>query len=161
LNSRSASSAEIPDAAIRHAYERLVWSSSWPDRITSFARRRSVTDCIASMPFITKLMITCLQLEPDQPRIVGTAGVNSNRKRHLNGCPISRCTKAVASLTTSLMSSGTFSMSVLFASARTRPDHLARPNAVVDDPIPPSGALLPGREFRDRASADRPRRWRR
>ena len=40
-------------------------------------------------------------------------------------------------------------------------DHVARPDAVVDDPFHRAPRSRPGRQFRGRASAGRPRRWRR
>ena len=70
------------------------------------------------MPFITRLMITCCSWTRS-PRIMGRAGASSVRN-DTRWLVSSRCTSAMTSLTTSLMSSGTFSMSVLFASARTR-----------------------------------------
>src|SRR5258708_6406883 len=57
LNSRFAISAEIPTPqSVTLTCTRRF--SSWPDRITS-SRCRSVIGCMASIPFITRLMITC------------------------------------------------------------------------------------------------------
>src|ERR1700682_533302 len=71
LNSRSASSAAIPTPqSATLTSTRCV--SSWRDRITS-SRGRSVTDCIASLPFITKLIITCCNWTRSA-RIMGRAG---------------------------------------------------------------------------------------
>src|SRR6266851_3606999 len=116
LNIRSAFSAEIPTPQ-SVTLTSTCCVPSWRDRITS-SRGRSVTDCMASMPFITKLIITCCNWTRSA-RVMGRVGANSirNDTRWLNN---SRCTSAMISLTTSLTSSGTFSMSVLFASARTR-----------------------------------------
>jgi hypothetical protein len=61
VNSRSASSAEIPTPQSVTLTSACSFSSR-SDRITS-SRGRSVTDCIASMPFITRLIIM-LQLDP-------------------------------------------------------------------------------------------------
>src|ERR1700692_3297226 len=57
LNSRSAFSADIPTPQSVTLASTCCFSS-WRDRITS-SRGRSVTDCMASMPFITRLMMTC------------------------------------------------------------------------------------------------------
>src|SRR6266481_3085515 len=74
LNSRSAFSAEIPTPeSVTLTRTRCV--SSWCDRITS-SRGRSVTDCIASMPFITRLIITCCSWTRS-PRIMGGVSANS------------------------------------------------------------------------------------
>src|SRR5467141_3170409 len=70
LNSRSAFSAEIPTPeSVTVTSTRSV--SSCCDRITR-SRGRSVIDCIASMPFITRLMITCCSWTRS-PRIMGRA----------------------------------------------------------------------------------------
>ena len=116
LNSRSAFSAEIPTPQ-SVTLTSTCRVSSWRDWISS-SRGRSVTDCIASIPFIAKLIITCCSWTRS-PRIMGRAGASSvrNDTRWLNS---SCCTSVMVSLATSLISSGTFSMSDLFASERTR-----------------------------------------
>ena len=77
-----------------------------------------MTGSIASIPFITRLIITCCSWTRS-PRIMGRVGANSLRNDTL-WLLSSRCTSVMTSLTTLLRSSDTFSMSVFFASARTR-----------------------------------------
>src|ERR1700686_1625697 len=76
LNSRSAFSPEIPTPQ-SVTLTSTCCVSSWRDRITS-SRSRSVTGCMASMPFITRLIITCCSWTRS-PRIMGRAGANSVR----------------------------------------------------------------------------------
>src|ERR1700693_4047789 len=78
LKSRSAFSAEMPTPQ-SVTLTSTCCIPSWRDRITS-SRGRSVTDCIASMPFITRLIITCCSWTRS-PRIMGRGGANSVRNR--------------------------------------------------------------------------------
>src|SRR3981081_4366411 len=80
LNSRSASSTEIPTPQ-SVTLTSTCCVSSWRDRIAS-SRGGSVTDCIASMPFITKLIITCCSWTRSA-RIMGRAGANCVRNNTL------------------------------------------------------------------------------
>jgi len=97
---------------------------------------------------------TCLQLDPiSQDRggeLVPTPFANDTC--WLN---TSRCISPTVSLTTSLTSSGTFSMSDFFRERPDPSDHFARAIAVLYYPFPPSGAQRPDREGRGRASADK------
>ena len=151
LNSRSASSAEIPTPqSVTLTSTRCV--SSWPDRITS-SRGRSVTGCHGLNAVHHQIDDHLLQLDP-------IAEDRRQGRRQLRFASDilwltnSRCTSAMTSLIASLMSSGTFSISVFFASARTRRIDLARPNAIVDDPFHRAARLRPGRAPRGRANAD-------
>src|SRR5712671_1258954 len=76
LKSRSAFSAEMPTPQSVTLTSTCCVSSS-RDRITS-SRGRSLTDCMASMPFITRLMIICCNWTRS-PRIMGRAGAKSVR----------------------------------------------------------------------------------
>src|SRR6202022_2625069 len=88
------------DAAIRHTYQRLLFF------------------CMASMPFITRLMITCCSWTRS-PRIMARAGANSIRN-DTRWLVSSRCTRATTSLTTPLTLSAASSFSVFSATPRPR-----------------------------------------
>ena len=105
LNSRSASSAADPDTAVLHRHQHLVvlvlvrsdhqFARPLRDRLHRFnAIDHEIDDHL-------------LQLDPiaqDQRQALARAPSAATP----GGCSSSRCTKATTSLTTSLMSSGTF-----------------------------------------------------
>ncbi len=70
-----------PDAAIRHTYQHLLCLVL--TRSDHQFARPTVTDCIDSMPFITRLMITCCSWTRS-PRIRGRVGANSTPHRWLS-----------------------------------------------------------------------------
>ena len=155
LNSRSAFSAEIPTPQ-SFTVTSTCRSSSGRDRITS-SRGRSVTGCIASMPLITRLMITCCSWTRSA-RTTGRNGRELHPQRHLVAEQFTlhqaqRLINDVIDVERRLLSVG------LFHERTDAPDHLTRPIAVPDDPLDERRAR-PGWEFRGRASAGRPRRWR-
>jgi len=82
-----------------------------PDYLTTSPRGGSVTDCIASIQFVSKLMITCCSWIRS-PRTVGTAGAKSvrNDTRWLFN---SRCTSEI--------------ISAAYSKRRSRPVGLLRP----------------------------------
>src|SRR5437879_3841516 len=82
-----------------------------PDYLTTSPRGGSVTDCIASIQFVSKLMITCCSWIRS-PRTVGTAGAESvrNDTRWLFN---SRCTSEI--------------ISAAYSKRRSRPVGLLRP----------------------------------
>src|SRR6202162_5540260 len=104
LNSRSAFSAEIPTPQ-SVTLTSTCCVSSWSDRITS-SRGRTVTECMASMPFIHSLMADQLTLH------------------QRDGLP-----HDVIDVERHLLKAG------LVRERPDAPDHLTRPIAVVDNPF--------------------------
>src|SRR5882757_8462455 len=148
LNSRSAFSAEIPTPQSVTLTSTCCFSS-WRDRITK-SRGRSVTDCMASMPFITRLIITWCNWTRS-PRILGKVGANSVRTDTRY--------KVAGQLTLHQRNDGIDVerrlLGICLVGERPdAPDHLARPVAILDDPF--LERPLPGRECRSRASSGRP-----
>ena len=118
------------EAAIRHAYEHLLFLVlAGADH--QFARPIHYRlHCFN--PVHHQVDHHLLQLDPITQIMdrVGTKSVSNDTRWLINSC----CTREMISLTTSLTSSGTFSMLVLFASARTRRITSLARLPVVDDP---------------------------
>jgi len=116
LNTRSVLSAEnpIPQSV---TVIRTCSASSCSDRIRS-SRGRSVIGCMASMPFITRLRITCCSwtLSARMTANVSACSTRSATREVNSSC----CTKVSDSVRTSLRLSGAIFVSVFFASARMR-----------------------------------------
>ena len=131
---RSVTSLVKADTAIRHGEEQAPSpsSSAWLERIAS-SRGRSTLACMASIPFMSRLIRTCWSWIRS-PQILGRPDANSIRTDTALVAS-SRRTRATASLTTWLMSSWNHLDLGLLRQRPDPADHLAGPVGVLDDPF--------------------------